>query len=292
MRELALEGEEMKVLKVLWIAIGFAVCVLAMGCQSSSGGGGSGGVATYSPYCGDGSCNGSESSYDCAQDCGQASRAAKCGNGTCEAGESAASCPSDCKQACTDACSSDKCEDGQLVRCIKMATGCTGWGTPEACTGGKVCSQFASACTPCATSADCPTGEVCDAGSCGNPNGKKYVFSVDYAVVPVTDSAGTNWDPAGLPDPYVCLYLDETKVGCTAAKPDTLNPVWFASFEATVYTSQTIGFSIYDEDLASDDPMQGANYSNTAGILHAGGDSGPWDFAPEYSLTWSVKPKN
>ncbi len=50
-----------------------------------------------SPVCGDGACNGTESSASCAADCGPPPAA--CGNGACEATEGAASCPADCALA-------------------------------------------------------------------------------------------------------------------------------------------------------------------------------------------------
>lgn len=43
------------------------------------------------PFCGDGSCNGTEGSCSCPQDCGSV-----CGDGCCNGGETCSGCPGDC----------------------------------------------------------------------------------------------------------------------------------------------------------------------------------------------------
>jgi hypothetical protein len=62
------------------------------------------------PYCGDGSCNGSESCSSCPGDCGSCGPV--CGNGSCESGENASNCYSDCGPVCGDGyCDSSKGEN-------------------------------------------------------------------------------------------------------------------------------------------------------------------------------------
>lgn len=50
---------------------------------------------TPAPYCGDGVCNGSESSYNCVSDCGYPPNPSTCGDGLCSVEEQYC-CPQDC----------------------------------------------------------------------------------------------------------------------------------------------------------------------------------------------------
>ena len=67
-------------------AIEFGSCILAQGCLGSGGGG----------YCGDGQCNGIETSVSCPGDCKPAPTGPYCGDNTCAGNESGKSCPIDC----------------------------------------------------------------------------------------------------------------------------------------------------------------------------------------------------
>lgn len=72
------------------------------------------------PYCGDGICNGDEDSYSCEEDCGPPPF---CGDGICDEGEDQCSCPDDCgypptiETNCSDGIDEDcdgyaDCDDG------------------------------------------------------------------------------------------------------------------------------------------------------------------------------------
>ena len=164
-------------------------------------------------------------------------------------------------------------------------------GTPQSCTGGKVCPGGASKCLACSSNSQCSDDDVCAAGSCKNPSGLTYVFTLGSGTVPEKDENGSGWDGfGGLPDVQACLYIDDKKIGCTSTSKDTTSPSWFESFETKVYASEKIIFRMYDVDFSSDDYMSGVQYKNSAAILHAGGDSGAWPDAG-FKFTWTVKPK-
>lgn len=83
------------------------------------------------PWCGDGTCNGAETTATCPADCGTA-----CGDGVCNGGETSATCPADCPASF--------CGDGR----------CAGFSFGENC---KTCL------------ADCPCiGANCKKGCCGD----------------------------------------------------------------------------------------------------------------------------
>jgi hypothetical protein len=114
------------------------------------------------PYCGDGSCNGSEEIADCPEDCA----VPVCGDGGCNGGEDNASCPEDCGSCatcstgtCSDACTGVTCN---LPRCDDPCT-CTYDCTGATSTCGVECRSFCSA--NCAGADDCNL-ECRDAAEC------------------------------------------------------------------------------------------------------------------------------
>ena len=90
------------------------------------------------PVCGDGKCDGGESTETCAKDC--KTTGPQCGNGQCEEGESTTTCPADCKPD-GPKCGNEKCESGESY------TNC-----PTDC--------------QCKESAECGSGKVCNDGIC------------------------------------------------------------------------------------------------------------------------------
>ncbi len=112
------------------------------------------------PYCGDGSCNGTENSASCSYDCGECEEGTTRQCGTTSAGE---------------------CEYGTQT-CVGKAWGpCTGAILPaaEQCTGSKDedcdsltdcadsdCLAAAECTTECTTDSDCPTGQTCQNSVC------------------------------------------------------------------------------------------------------------------------------
>ena len=104
-----------------------------------------GNTCSYDPAvpscCGDGTCEGSEDSYNCAVDCGPPP---VCGDGTCNPDEDQCNCPDDCgtppsyETDCADGVDND-CDgdiDGADADCACLAKG-------EACTtDGECCSNW------------------------------------------------------------------------------------------------------------------------------------------------------
>jgi hypothetical protein len=112
------------------------------------------------PRCGDGTCNGTESSATCCRDCPCAAGSMcdlamnrcvatpRCGDGTCNGTESSATCCRDCPCAAGSMC------DLAMNRCV--ATPRCGDGT---CNGTE---SSATCCQDCA----CPSGQSCSGGRC------------------------------------------------------------------------------------------------------------------------------
>jgi len=100
--------------------------------------------------CGDGACNGGETTCTCALDCG-----ALCGDGCCNGGEDAVSCLQDCA-TCGDGVieGAEDCDDGNPA----PGDGCSASCQVEA---GYTCAGAPSCCARCGNGvADC--GEPCD----------------------------------------------------------------------------------------------------------------------------------
>ena len=127
--------------------------------------------------------------------------------------------------------------------------------------GGGVCSV-------------CEWGVSCSAGTCTTEiaSGQQFYIAVASVVV-VENNAGTPWDATGgLPDPYVC-FNDGTVGGCTSVVSDSTTGTWLggevltnASGAPVLFSSDAIragllGFSIYDQDVVSDDFIGGGEYS-------------------------------
>jgi uncharacterized protein (TIGR03382 family) len=76
------------------------------------------------PYCcGDLTCEGAETSLNCAVDCGEPG----CGNGTCEFGEDCGNCPGDCISGVGSAvCGNGLCEAGDGEDCVSCEDDCFG----------------------------------------------------------------------------------------------------------------------------------------------------------------------
>ena len=77
-----------------------ASCALSNSCVASPSG----------PKCGDGKCEGNETSNSCPQDC---KSGPVCGNGSCESGETSSSCPADCKTTTTSGCGDEQCSGAE-----------------------------------------------------------------------------------------------------------------------------------------------------------------------------------
>ena len=112
--------------------------------------------------CGDGQCDGTESSKTCPKDC---PTGPICGNGACEAGESSSTCPIDCGPP-KPVCGNGLCESGESsASCPKDC------GAPRTCGNGK--------CEPNESMLSCPQDcfQATDLLGCAKQNCEK-----DYVV--------------------------------------------------------------------------------------------------------------
>jgi len=89
-------------------------------------GGGGGGI-----FCGDGTCNGSETCSTCSGDCGPCGSV--CGDGTCNGNETCSSCPQDCGTCNNPYCGDGSCNNGET--CSNCSEDC-GTCSQPACSDG------------------------------------------------------------------------------------------------------------------------------------------------------------
>lgn len=98
------------------------------------------GSCVSSAYCGDSTCNGSDTCTNCPGDCGTCPPA--CGTGGCQTGENCSNCPSDC-----GSCSGTTCSGS----CMTAAANCGAYGMDAAsgtCNSGEICCKAKSGYTP------------------------------------------------------------------------------------------------------------------------------------------------
>ena len=120
-------------------------------------------------YCGDRSCTGSETCYDCPMDCGECSVCNQ--NGQCDEGngENSDNCPNDCPVIIIiEPCGNGSCDTGQGEGCETCPQDC---GSCSVCNG--ICdeSDYSQCPSDCETNTFCgdqivtpENGEVCDDG--------------------------------------------------------------------------------------------------------------------------------
>ena len=129
------------------------------------------------PYCGDGSCNGSETCSTCETDCGACGDPDPyCGDGSCNGTETCSSCETDCG-ACggTD---QNSCQE----------TNSCGGKAPGGCWCDSACTTYGDCCFD----GPCTAGPYCGDGSC---NGTETCDSCEADCGPCPDE----------PDPSSCL---------------------------------------------------------------------------------------
>jgi len=149
------------------------------------------------PVCGDGSCNASENSENCQQDCAAAPviPTEECGNGTCGQGETCDNCWQDCGK-CQAVCGNANCEGDETSTCPSDC-GCSS-SRLNACTDSETCVSAGgvwcdNACNPagfvCAVcgNGSCEERETCkncqqDCGECESAQAqsieKKPIFNL------------------------------------------------------------------------------------------------------------------
>lgn len=246
----------------------------------------------------------------CTDECtGGDTRCAGLGISTCSKGAdgcfhwgSGSSCPSGkacsngvCVSTCTDECSAGatRCIGSDVSVCARGADGCAHWGVSGACSGGQVCKV--DACADCANSSDCDASSVCVSGRCTMASGRVYTITVYSGAVPPTNSSGTPWDVGSGPDPYVQVLVDGVVKGTTSTASDTLSASWYYSVDVLLTSSSVLAFSVYDEDIGTDELIDGNQYQPGGWIWIAkeflGMSSGEIYPGSPTSLTVGVDPK-
>lgn len=110
------------------------------------------------------------------------------------------------------------------------------------------------------TCGNCSAGFICGgSGLCElNPTGT-WVITATSGWVGEKTPDGSSWDTwGGLPDPLVCLTINQRRT-CTQAAQDTTSPAWNTPFPAATATALQAGITVeyLDKDLASNDVICG-----------------------------------
>ncbi len=204
-----------------------------------------------------------------------------CTGGTCNA----STCPNGCcaGNACITATSASQCGTGGSA-CVACASNqvcgpagtCALGGEGATCTQGAQCASglclldlgsttsgtCRNACIPNATS--CGVGFNCielndGSGACvpaPAPTSRWHVVFYDAEMKALDPASGTAWDVGGgAPDVFVCGSFGASPAICTSTVSDSLTPQWNQMSTGTYSYSdfRSAQFSLWDEDLASDD---------------------------------------
>ena len=254
------------------------------GTGNTGGAAGSGGTTATGGVPGSGAASGGPSTTDAGVPGPSDGGGSACGpcagccdsTGTCVAPQSQSAAQCGLNAATCIACNAgDVCVSGQCV----TASGCSPTGCPTGCCDEGACIlpelQNFNACGGAGLACGvCDWGVTCQAGTCTteiDPNAQFYLV-VDEVKVSEKDESGNAWDPAGgLPDPFAC-FSDGIASGCTSALQDTTGAVWAPAayvsdssgkpllFSGNQILSGALQFSVYDEDLASNDLIQSGGY--------------------------------
>lgn len=199
-------------------------------------------------YCGDGFCEPArgEDCIGCERDCGVCPY---CGDGTCDPDETCSTCNTDCG-VCP--CTSALCTAGSTLCCPSGNPGM--WNSSVA-----HCD-----CFDCTTPEDCNVVDICLGGRCESAWGRAYRITVVNGIYPshcVSDPDGSE------PDPYVELTINSTTYTTLSAAPqnDTVTPTWNVHVDTTLLSTSTLGFTIFDDDVTTDDTIA----SHAAGPIDA-----------------------
>ncbi|PRQ05251.1 hypothetical protein [Enhygromyxa salina] len=114
------------------------------------------------PYCGDGTCNGSEDCMQCAQDC---EVCPGCGDDICDPQETCATCPQDCTNGCGESICGDMICNGAdtCQNCEQDCGMCAPACGDGMCNGAENCGSCEQDCGACA---NCPNNSCGDDESC------------------------------------------------------------------------------------------------------------------------------
>lgn len=201
-----------------------------------------------------------------------------------------------CVSPCVDECTTDNCNAaGQVELCQVGIDGCMKKLLPKACGGGLVCPPGTfTGCGACNDQSQCSAASVCQLFSkCIPASGATYTLKFYSATVPTTDSTGASWDGfGGAPDPIVNVYVNDVFVGSTGAISDTFSPSWNQSVDVVLNAGDVLLFQVWDQDVSSDDYIDGAQFSSWLATVKAGSyHSGPLYAGSTTSMSYDFGPK-
>ena len=94
-----------------------------------------------------------------------------------------------------------------------------------------------------------------DENGCGQSNATAFTLSI-WNVTTTEDLNGDSWDyPGGLPDPSVCIYIDDNEIGCSITYSDTTSPN--INYTADIAPNSYVDIVFFDEDVSDWEYMDG-----------------------------------
>ena len=205
------------------------------------------------PYCGDGSCNGSDTTANCPGDCGSS-----CGDGTCNGSESTSNCSSDCGSNCGDG-TCNGAED--CSGCGADCGSCAGYCGDGSCNGIEDCSSCFIDCGSCSAcgNGNIEAGEQCDDGNVDPYDGCSGSCT--------TESSLTIYFNKESRRPGVTVYCDSGDLACQAQY--VCNAVTNSTCVYQSYDCSTgAGGSWYPPDGGSEE----AGFNFTAATTYSNGN--------------------
>jgi len=208
------------------------------------------------PFCGDGSCNGTETCLSCPQDCGECPPF--CGDGKCNGNETCSTCPADCGE-CPPFCGDNKCQPPETCNtcpqdcgeCKKPFCGdgeCSGNETCSNCPvdcgecpiicGDKIC-QITETCLSCPQDCgECPP--FCGDGKCnGNETCSTCPADCGECIIPPKPVCGNKICEKG----EGCLTCPDDCGECPPLPPQIDIPLRVITTTALVVTVLTTAFA-------------------------------------------------
>jgi len=183
----------------------------------------------------------------------------------------------DCKLG-VDQYGQPKCKPGSTKDCAKSSE----------CSVDYKCAYDGWQCSKksCVPGGPCPEHLMCNAAStCVSLELQLVDLTVVSAIVDIAESDGDG----SAPDPYVCLEINDKKIGCTATASNTYLPTWNKTFTSLfVEPGDKVVFRLNDEDPLFNDQIDAVQYKTIGSALSAGGDSGPMYTGSKNQLTWKA----
>jgi len=118
----------------------------------------------------------------------------------------------------------------------------------------------------CSDHPECDGDEFCYGGECELIFGRSFHVTVWEATADQFDENGNNWDLTDAPDPYAVVQLDSNTMLTTTTVEDSLTVTWTDSVDLTL-TNTSLCVAVYDEDVGSDDLMDGSCWNGQSPIV-------------------------